>query len=199
MNDNINELGHSVEGLSIFIKKRIDAIVFKNNINLKSRWNLLRELNDKDIGGVGYYYTFLYCFIGISCVNFLISILAYSTFLNLVEDFGLLLASIQLGFLSIFVMAYLLRDDINHHIELNIMKDISLSKDEVMEVGMYLTQRDKEILINKINRNSKVSLKDIQNLLSEKEDYYKMAKEQLMKENKEKEIKELTNSINLLK
>lgn len=199
MNDNINELGHSVEGLSIFIKKRIDAIVFKNNINLKSRWNLLRELNDKDIGGVGYYYTFLYCFIGISCVNFLISILAYSTFLNLVEDFGLLLASIQLGFLSIFVMAYLLRDDINHHIELNIMKDISLSKDEVMEVGMYLTQRDKEILINKINRNSKVSLKDIQNLLSEKEYYYKMAKEQLMKENKEKEIKELTNSINLLK
>lgn len=199
MNDNINELGHSVEGLSIFIKKRIDAIVFKNNINLKSRWNLLRELNDKDIGGVGYYYTFLYCFIGISFVNFLISILAYSTFLNLVEDFGLLLASIQLGFLSIFVMAYLLRDDINHHIEINIMKDISLSKDEVMEVGMYLTQRDKEILINKINRNSKVSLKDIQNLLSEKEDYYKMAKEQLMKENKEKEIKELTNSINLLK
>lgn len=96
-------------------------------------------------------------------------------------------------------MAYLLRDDINHHIEINIMKDISLSKDEVMEVGMYLTQRDKEILINKINRNSKVSLKDIQNLLSEKEDYYKMAKEQLMKENKEKEIKELTNSINLLK
>ncbi len=199
MNDNINELGHSVEGLSIFIKKRIDAIVFKNNINLKSRWNLLTELNDKDIGGVGYYYTFLYCFIGISFVNFLISILAYSTFLNLVEDFGLLLASIQLGFLSIFVMAYLLRDDINHHIEINIMKDISLSKDEVMEVGMYLTQRDKEILINKINRNSKVSLKDIQNLLSEKEDYYKMAKEQLMKENKEKEIKELTNSINLLK
>lgn len=199
MNDNINELSHSVEGLSIFIKKRIDAIVFKNNINLKSRWKLLRELNDKNIGGVGFYYNFLYCFIGIPFVNFLISMLFYSSIINIIEDFSLLLASILLSFMSIFVMAYLLRDDINHYIEINIMKDISLSKDEVMEVGMYLTQRDKEILINKINRSSKVSLKDIQNLLSEKEDYYKVAKEQLMKENKEKEIKELTNSINLLK
>lgn len=199
MNDNINELSHSVDGLSIFIKKRIDAIVFKNNINLKSRWKLLRELNDKNIGGVGFYYNFLYCFIGIPFVNFLISMLFYSSIINIIEDFSLLLASILLSFMSIFVMAYLLRDDINHYIEINIMKDISLSKDEVMEVGMYLTQRDKEILINKINRSSKVSLKDIQNLLSEKEDYYKVAKEQLMKENKEKEIKELTNSINLLK
>lgn len=199
MNDNINELSHSVEGLSIFIKKRIDAIVFKNNINLKSRWKLLRELNDKNIGGVGFYYNFLYCFIGIPFFNFLISMLFYSSIINIIEDFSLLLASILLSFMSIFVMAYLLRDDINHYIEINIMKDISLSKDEVMEVGMYLTQRDKEILINKINRSSKVSLKDIQNLLSEKEDYYKVAKEQLMKENKEKEIKELTNSINLLK
>ena len=185
MNDSINEMAHSVEGLSIFIKKRIGTIIFKNKVNLKSRWKLLRDVHKKNNNSLNYYYNFMYTFIGISVVNFLISIMAYSTFLNVMEDFGLLLASIQLSVLSIFVMTYLLRDDINHYIELNMMKDILLSKDDVMEVSLYLTQRDKEILVNKINKNYNVSLKDIQNLLSEKEDYYKMAKEQLIKENKE--------------
>ena len=56
MNDNVNEIAHSVEGLSIFIKKRVDAIVFKNNINIRSRWNLLKNLRKKGVEDLNLYY-----------------------------------------------------------------------------------------------------------------------------------------------
>lgn len=199
MNNNINEIAHSVEGLSIFIKKRVDAIVFKNNINIRSRWNLLKNLRKKGVEDLNLYYGCLYFIIGVPLINFIISILAFSTFTNMLEDFGLLLSAIALSFISVFVITYLFRDDIKHYIDLNVLKEIDLSKDDVMEVGLYLTQRDKDILVNKINQNNKVSLKDIQNLLAEKELYYEKAKDDLVKLNKEKEKKELTRSINLLK
>ena len=199
MNDNVNEIAHSVEGLSIFIKKRVDAIVFKNNINIRSRWNLLKNLRKKGVEDLNLYYGCLYFIIGVPLINFIISILAFSTFTNMLEDFGLLLSAIALSFISVFVITYLFRDDIKHYIELTVLKEIDLSKDDVMEVGLYLTQRDKDILVNKINQNNKVSLKDIQNLLAEKELYYEKAKDDLVKLNKEKEKNELTRSINLLK
>lgn len=199
MNDNVNEIAHSVEGLSIFIKKRVDAIVFKNNINIRSRWNLLKNLRKKGVEDLNLYYSCLYFIIGVPLINFIISILAFSTFTNMLEDFGLLLSAIALSFISVFVITYLFRDDIKHYIDLTVLKEIDLSKDDVMEVGLYLTQRDKDILVNKINQNNKVSLKDIQNLLAEKELYYEKAKDDLVKLNKEKEKKELTRSINLLK
>lgn len=199
MNDNVNEIAHSVEGLSIFIKKRVDAIVFKNNINIRSRWNLLKNLRKKGVEDLNLYYGCLYFIIGVPLINFIISILAFSTFTNMLEDFGLLLSAIALSFISVFVITYLFRDDIKHYIDLTVLKEIDLSKDDVMEVGLYLTQRDKDILVNKINQNNKVSLKDIQNLLAEKELYYEKAKDDLVKSNKEKEKKELTRSINLLK
>lgn len=199
MNDNVNEMAHSVEGLSIFIKKRVDAIVFKNNINIRSRWNLLKSLRRKGVEDLNLYYGCLYFIIGVPLINFIISILAFSTFTNMLEDFGLLLSAIALSFMSVFVITYLFRDDIKHYIDLTILKEITLSKDDVMEVGLYLTQRDKDILVNKINQNNKVSLKDIQNLLAEKELYYEKAKDDLVKLNKEKEKDELTRSINLLK
>lgn len=199
MNNNINEMAHSVEGLSIFIKKRVDAIVFKNNINIRSRWNLLQNLRKKGVEDLNLYYGCLYFIIGVPLINFIISILAFSTFTNMLEDFGLLLSAIALSFISVFVITYLFRDDIKHYIELTVLKEIDLSKDDVMEVGLYLTQRDKDILVNKINQNNKVSLKDIQNLLAEKELYYEKAKDDLVKLNKEKEKNELTRSINLLK
>lgn len=199
MNDNVNEIAHSVEGLSIFIKKRVDAIVFKNNINIRSRWNLLKNLRKKGVEDLNLYYGCLYFIIGVPLINFIISILAFSTFTNMLEDFGLLLSAIALSFISVFVIIYLFRDDIKHYIDLTVLKEIDLSKDDVMEVGLYLTQRDKDILVNKINQNNKVSLKDIQNLLAEKELYYEKAKDDLVKLNKEKEKKELTRSINLLK
>ncbi len=199
MNDNVNEIAHSVEGLSIFIKKRVDAIVFKNNINIRSRWNLLKNLRKKGVEDLNLYYGCLYFIIGVPLINFIISILAFSTFTNMLEDFGLLLSAIALSFISVFVITYLFRDDIKHYIDLTVLKEIDLSKDDVMEVGLYLTQRDKDILVNKINQNNKVSLKDIQNLLAEKELYYEKAKDDLVKLNKEKEKNELTRSINLLK
>lgn len=199
MNDNVNEMAHSVEGLSIFIKKRVDAIIFKNNINIRSRWNLLKNLKNKGINDLKLYYGCLYFIIGIPLINFLISILAFSTFSNMLEDLGLLLSAIILSFISVFVVTYLFKDDVKHYIELSVLKDINLSKDDVMEVGLYLTQRDKDILVNKINQSSKVSLKDIHSLLSEKEIYYEKAKADLIKINKEKEKDELTRSINLLK
>ena len=199
MNDNVNEIAHSVEGLSIFIKKRVDAIVFKNNINIRSRWNLLKSLRKKGVEDLNLYYGCLYFIIGVPLINFIISILAFSTFTNMLEDFGLLLSAIALSFISVFVITYLFRDDIKHYIDLTVLKEIDLSKDDVMEVGLYLTQRDKDILVNKINQNNKVSLKDIQNLLAEKELYYEKAKDDLVKLNKEKEKNELTRSINLLK
>lgn len=199
MNNNINEMAHSVEGLSIFIKKRVDAIVFKNNINIRSRWNLLKDLRKKGVEDLNLYYGCLYFIIGVPLINFIISILAFSTFTNMLEDFGLLLSAIALSFISVFVITYLFRDDIKHYIDLTVLKEIDLSKDDVMEVGLYLTQRDKDILVNKINQNNKVSLKDIQNLLAEKELYYEKAKDDLVKLNKEKEKNELTRSINLLK
>ncbi|EPP7234725.1 hypothetical protein ACTOJ1_001704 [Shigella flexneri] len=199
MNNNINEMAHSVEGLSIFIKKRVDAIVFKNNINIRSRWNLLKNLRKKGVEDLNLYYGCLYFIIGVPLINFIISILAFSTFTNMLEDFGLLLSAIALSFISVFVITYLFRDDIKHYIDLTVLKEIDLSKDDVMEVGLYLTQRDKDILVNKINQNNKVSLKDIQNLLAEKELYYEKAKDDLVKLNKEKEKNELTRSINLLK
>lgn len=199
MNNNINEMAHSVEGLSIFIKKRVDAIVFKNNINIRSRWNLLQNLRKKGVEDLNLYYGCLYFIIGVPLINFIISILAFSTFTNMLEDFGLLLSAIALSFISVFVITYLFRDDIKHYIDLTVLKEIDLSKDDVMEVGLYLTQRDKDILVNKINQNNKVSLKDIQNLLAEKELYYEKAKDDLVKLNKEKEKNELTRSINLLK
>lgn len=199
MNDNVNEIAHSVEGLSIFIKKRVDAIVFKNNINIRYRWNLLKNLRKKGVEDLNLYYGCLYFIIGVPLINFIISILAFSTFTNMLEDFGLLLSAIALSFISVFVITYLFRDDIKHYIDLTVLKEIDLSKDDVMEVGLYLTQRDKDILVNKINQNNKVSLKDIQNLLAEKELYYEKAKDDLVKLNKEKEKKELTRSINLLK
>ena len=199
MNDNVNEIAHSVEGLSIFIKKRVDAIVFKNNINIRSRWNLLKNLRKKGVEDLNLYYGCLYFIIGVPLINFIISILAFYTFTNMLEDFGLLLSAIALSFISVFVITYLFRDDIKHYIDLTVLKEIDLSKDDVMEVGLYLTQRDKDILVNKINQNNKVSLKDIQNLLAEKELYYEKAKDDLVKLNKEKEKNELTRSINLLK
>ena len=199
MNDNVNEIAHSVEGLSIFIKKRVDAIVFKNNINIRSRWNLLKNLRKKGVEDLNLYYGCLYFIIGVPLINFIISILAFSTFTNMLEDFGLLLSAIALSFISVFVITYLFRDDIKHYIDLTVLKEIDLSKDDVMEVGLYLTQIDKDILVNKINQNNKVSLKDIQNLLAEKELYYEKAKDDLVKLNKEKEKNELTRSINLLK
>lgn len=199
MNDNVNEIAHSVEGLSIFIKKRVDAIVFKNNINIRSRWNLIKNLRKKGVEDLNLYYGCLYFIIGVPLINFIISILAFSTFTNMLEDFGLLLSAIALSFISVFVITYLFRDDIKHYIDLTVLKEIDLSKDDVMEVGLYLTQRDKDILVNKINQNNKVSLKDIQNLLAEKELYYEKAKDDLVKLNKEKEKNELTRSINLLK
>lgn len=199
MNNNINEMAHSVEGLSIFIKKRVDAIVFKNNINIRSRWNLLKNLRKKGVEDLNLYYGCLYFIIGVPLINFIISILAFSTFTNMLEDFGLLLSAIALSFISVFVITYLFRDEIKHYIDLTVLKEIDLSKDDVMEVGLYLTQRDKDILVNKINQNNKVSLKDIQNLLAEKELYYEKAKDDLVKLNKEKEKNELTRSINLLK
>lgn len=199
MNNNINEMAHSVEGLSIFIKKRVDAIVFKNNINIRSRWNLLKNLRKKGVEDLNLYYGCLYFIIGVPLINFIISILAFSTFTNMLEDFGLLLSAIALSFISVFVITYLFRDDIKHYIDLTVLKEIDLSKDDVMEVGLYLTQRDKDILVNKINQNNKVSLKDIQSLLAEKELYYEKAKDDLVKLNKEKEKNELTRSINLLK
>ena len=165
MNDNVNEIAHSVEGLSIFIKKRVDAIVFKNNINIRSRWNLLKNLRKKGVEDLNLYYGCLYFIIGVPLINFIISILAFSTFTNMLEDFGLLLSAIALSFISVFVITYLFRDDIKHYIDLTVLKEIDLSKDDVMEVGLYLTQRDKDILVNKINQNNKVSLKDIQKMI----------------------------------
>lgn len=199
MNDDINDIAHSVEGLSVFIKKRVEAIVFKNNINISSRWNLMKSLKKKGVKELNLYYILLYFIIGITSLNFLISILAFSTFSNMLEDLGLLLCAVILSFISIFVVTYLFRNDIKHYIELNILKDINLSKNDIMEVGLYLTERDKDILVNKIDKNNKVSLKDIQNLLNEKELYYKKAKDELVRINKQKEKDDLTRSVNLLK
>lgn len=198
MNDKINDIFHTIEGLSLFINKRMNSYVYENKVSIKKRWEMIKKLRE-DYSDLKYYFRGLFLFISIPFINLIISIFFVHGVVNVLEDIGIFTFSLILSYFSVFVMSYLLKDDIDKYIDKNVLKNIKLNKSDVMELGLYLTDRDKDILVNKINKNHEVSLKDIKSLLNEKEVVYRKEKAEIVKMNKEKEINELTKSINLLK
>jgi len=196
----MNETSHNIEGLSLFIKKRVNHIFYKNKANIFSRFKVLKKLarNAKNTGIRVYFYA-LYAFIALPAVNLLFSLMAYNGLTNVLKELGVLMLSLLLGGVSSFVMSYIFRDKVKNYVEENIFEDIALSKNDVMEIGLYLNDSDKARLAHRINACNKISLKDISMILKEKEQRYEIDFKEIERLRKVKEKAELVESLNVIK
>lgn len=196
----MNETSHNIEGLSLFIKKRVNHIFYKNKVNVFARFRVLKKLakNAKNTE-VRVYFYMLYAFIGLPVANMLFSLMAYNGLTNVLKEIGVLVLSLLLGGLSSFVMSYIVRDKVKKYIENNVFDDIALSKNDVMEIGLYLNDSDKERLTHRINACNKISLKDINMILKEKEQRYEIDYKEIERLRKVKEKAELAESLHVIK
>lgn len=196
----MNETSHNIEGLSLFIKKRVNHIFYKNKANIFARFKVLKKLSRKVKNtGIRVYFYALYAFIGLPVVNLLFSLMAYNGLTNVLKELGVLVLSLFLGGISSFVMSYIFRDKVKNYVEENIFEDIALSKNDVMEIGLYLNDSDKARLTHRINACNKISLKDINMILKEKEQRYEIDFKEIERLRKIKEKAELVESLDIIK
>lgn len=196
----MNETSHNIEGLSLFIKKRVNHIFYKNKANIFARLKVLKKLSRKAKNtGIRVYFYALYAFIGLPVVNLLFSLMAYNGLTNVLKELGVLVLSLFLGGISSFVMSYIFRDKVKNYVEENVFEDITLSKNDVMEIGLYLNDSDKARLTHRINACNKISLKDINMILKEKERRYEIDFKEIERLRKIKEKAELVESLDIIK
>lgn len=196
----MNETSHNIEGLSLFIKKRVNHIFYKNKANIFARLKVLKKLSRKAKNtGIRVYFYALYAFIGLPVVNLLFSLMAYNGLTNVLKELGVLVLSLFLGGISSFVMSYIFRDKVKNYVEENVFEDITLSKNDVMEIGLYLNDSDKARLTHRINACNKISLKDINMILKEKEQRYEIDFKEIERLRKIKEKAELVESLDIIK
>lgn len=196
----MNETSHNIEGLNLFIKKRVNHIFYKNKANIFARLKVLKKLSRKAKNtGIRVYFYALYAFIGLPVVNLLFSLMAYNGLTNVLKELGVLVLSLFLGGISSFVMSYIFRDKVKNYVEENVFEDITLSKNDVMEIGLYLNDSDKARLTHRINACNKISLKDINMILKEKEQRYEIDFKEIERLRKIKEKAELVESLDIIK
>lgn len=196
----MNETSHNIEGLTYFIKKRVNHIFYKNKVNVFARFRVLKKIakNYKNTS-VRVYFYMLYAFIGLPVVNLLFSLMAYNGMTNILKEIGVLTLSLFVGGLSSFVMSYIFRDKVKSYVEDSVFDEITLSKNDVMEIGLYLNDSDKARLTHRINACNKISLKDINMILKEKEQRYEIDYKEIERLRKIKEKNELAESLNIIK
>ena len=196
----MNETSHNIEGLNLFIKKRVNHIFYKNKANIFARLKVLKKLSRKAKNtGIRVYFYALYAFIGLPVVNLLFSLMAYNGLTNVLKELGVLVLSLFLGGISSLVMSYIFRDKVKKYVEENVFEDITLSKNDVMEIGLYLNDSDKARLTHRINACNKISLKDINMILKEKEQRYEIDFKEIERLRKIKEKAELVESLDIIK
>lgn len=201
-NQLFNDLNYSVEGLKNFVSKKIKDKVIPKKISFMSKLRLLNALWANNLPGkteVKIYNFVMLIFMFFPVLNLLISIFFGMGLHNVMKDAGVFIFSFAVVYSSPFVMASLLKDEIDNYIERFVIKDVNLNKQDVLELGIYLQDEDKDVLVNKINRESKISLLEINKILLNKESEKEKLSKIIIEENKKKELEELAGSIRLIK
>lgn len=163
---------NELNGLKYFVSKKIEQEAFGKKIGLFSKLKILNSLkkeNPKSKWFINGVFAVLGITVLIPLINLFIALFTHASLMFIGKEILVLCGAFLISYISLNLVGNNYKEDIKNIVVKKNLPNIILNEGDMLEIGMYLTDEEKENITTKIYKQDAVNLLNINEIIELKE------------------------------
>lgn len=163
---------NELNGLKYFVSKKIEQEIFGKKIGLFSKIKILNKIK-KEKPKSKFFINSIFTILGITLlvpfINLFIALFTHMSLLFIGKELLIFFGAFLISYISLNLIGNNYKNDIREIVIENNLSNITLNEGDMLEIGMYLSNEEKEDITTKIYKQDSVNLLNINEIIEMKE------------------------------
>lgn len=165
-------LENELSGLKYFVSKKIEEASFSKKTGFFQKiktLNKLKKENSKTKNFINIFFIILGITLAIPLFNFIVALFSHENLFFIGKEIVILLSALIISYLSLNLINNNYKNDIRALVIEKNLPNITLNESDMLEIGMYLSNEEKEDIATKIYKEDAINLLTINEIIDLKE------------------------------
>jgi len=163
---------NDLNGLKYFVKKKIEKEILGSRtgfiVKLKSLKRLKQEKPEKK-NKINLFFAALGVTLTVPFINLMVALSTHSGLLHLLKEVSVFGVAMLVAYIGVMAFNGSLREDIKESMVESSLPNIKLNEGDMLEIGMYLSNEEKDQIATRIYKDEPINLITINEIIEMKE------------------------------
>ena len=163
---------NDLNGLANFVKKKLEKEVLNTGTGpvMKLKWlqKLKKEKPEKK-NKINLFFTAMGITLGVPLINLIVAVSTHAGLMHLIKEVSVFGAAMLVGYIGLMASNGTMKEDVKRIMEESTLPKIKLNEGDMLEIGMYLSNEEKDQIATRIYKDEPIDLITINEIIELKE------------------------------